>query len=181
MIIKKIKTNKVCPAKLKRHKGFVLLFAVTLSSIILAIALGISNITLKEINFNTSTKNSNDAFLAADTGAECALFYDKLVGSSFPVDGVGRPASINCAGAPRALSFSGTANTGSYDFIITGLGGAATSCAKVNVFKNKTVPPMSVVVTSKGYNIGDLTCSSVNPNRLERELKISSFVGIPPP
>ncbi len=35
-------------------------------------------------------------------------------------------------------------------------------------------------ITSSGYNIGDASCNSTNPNRLGRELKISSKVGVPP-
>src|SRR3989344_2360391 len=113
---KKLKNNKG-PAPhhfSKSGAGFVILFAVTLSSILLAIALGVANIALKEIKFSTSARDTNDAFFVADTGAECALFYDKLSGSSFPIDGVGAPASITCASTDIPVSFSGTSNTGSY-------------------------------------------------------------------
>jgi len=63
--------------EIKKNKGFVILFVVTLSSILLAIALGAANIALKEIKFGTSAKDTNNAFFAADTGAELALFNDK--------------------------------------------------------------------------------------------------------
>ncbi|OGI66254.1 hypothetical protein A3A95_02045 [Candidatus Nomurabacteria bacterium RIFCSPLOWO2_01_FULL_39_18] len=160
------------------RSGFVILFAVTLASLILSIALSVANITFKEISFSTSSRNSSDAFLAADTGAECALFYDKLSGSSFPLDGVGHPATINCTSADLPLSFVGTADTGSYDFIITGLGSLGTSCAKVNVFKNKAVTPPLAIIDSVGYNIGDASCNSTNPNRVERELFVTSAFSI---
>ena len=62
--------------KLKNKKGFVILFAVTLSAILLSIALGVSNIAFNEAKFSTSVKNTNDAFFAADVGAEQALFWD---------------------------------------------------------------------------------------------------------
>src|SRR3989344_7795571 len=76
--------------------GFVILFAVMISSIILAIALGVSNIAFKEIKFSTSVKDTNDAFFAADTGLECALFNDKTGGDSFAEeDGSG---TIACEG-----------------------------------------------------------------------------------
>ncbi|MEK9182536.1 MAG: hypothetical protein AAB809_00470, partial [Patescibacteria group bacterium] len=161
------------------RSGFVILFAVTLTSLILSIALSVANITFKEISFSTSSRNSNDAFLAADTGAECALFYDKLSGSSFPLDGVGHPATINCTSTDLPISFVGTADTGSYDFIITGLGSLGTSCAKVNVFKNKAVTPALATIDSVGYNIGDATCHSTNPSRVERELFVTSAFSVP--
>lgn len=175
-IIKKLNIFKKGPVQPRFYKsgaGFVILFAVTLSSIILAIALGIANIALREIKFSTSNKDANDAFLAADTGAECALFYDKLVGSSFLI--AGPATTINCAGVSFTPTFSGTSNTGSYDFLIAGLGNSGKSCAKVKVFKDKSVSPALVVITSTGYNIGDANCVSTSINRVERELKISSY------
>ena len=60
----------------RNKNGFALLYSVVVSSIILAIALGVSNIAYKEIVFGTSAKDANDAFYAADTAAECTLYYD---------------------------------------------------------------------------------------------------------
>ena len=140
--------------KIKKNKGFVILFAVTLSSILLAISLGVANIALKEIKFGTSAKDTNDAFFAADTAIEYALFNDKPPSSSF-------------------LPSPGTLQT--WDFVVPNLGGGGISCAKVNVEKDNTNPPSTTTrIISKGYNIGDpVTCSSSNPDRIERELKIT--------
>ena len=139
------KKNKARPKKQSRKSGFVILFAVTIASILLAIALGVSNIAYKEVSFGTSGKNANDAFFAADTGAECALFYDKLIGTSFPVGG---PATaINCASTSITPSFSLSGSVSSYDFVIPRLGSAELSCAKVNVSKNSASSPPSVVIT----------------------------------
>jgi len=172
---------------LQKKRGFVILFAVTLSAILLAIALGVANIALKEVKFTTNARNTNNAFFAADTGAECALFNDKLVGSSFPIEG---PASsITCASTTIPVSFSGTIDssgnptTGTYNFSINSLGSLGASCAKINVFKDKRQSPMLVVITSKGYDTGGGVPGSCNPpsNSVERELKISSAVGIASP
>src|SRR3989344_9100858 len=93
-----LKIDKKGPAPYEAkgfRSGFVILFAVTLSSILLSVALGVANVALREVGFSTSARDSSDAFLAADTGAECALFYDKLSSSSFPIEG---PAvAISCA------------------------------------------------------------------------------------
>ncbi len=164
--------------KIKKNKGFVILFAVTLSAILLAIALGVANIAQKEIRFGTSAKDTNDSFVAADTGAECALFYDKLSGSSFPV--AGPATAITCATNTVTPTYSGSANTGSYSFTLTSLGSSGVSCAKVNIFKDQTTSPIKVTITSDGYDIGDSNCNSTNPFRVERELKISSLTGAPP-
>ncbi|OGI59396.1 hypothetical protein A3C60_02455 [Candidatus Nomurabacteria bacterium RIFCSPHIGHO2_02_FULL_37_45] len=153
--------------KIKKNNGFVILFAVMLSSIILAISLGIANIALKEIKFGTNARDTNNAFFAADTGIECALFSDRPP-SSFPV--AGPATALTCASSIPTYS-SGT-NTGLYSFVVTGLGNNGTSCAKVSVFKDgdSNPPYVSTEIISKGYNIGDATCSSSNPDRIEREI-----------
>ncbi len=182
MKIFKIKNKKgSAPYEAKGFRsGFILLFAVTLSAIILSITLGVANITYKEVSFSTSARDSNDAFFAADTGAECALFYDKLGNTSFPIDGVGAPASINCAGRTATVASAVNGSGASYSFIIHSMGSLNTACAKVNIVKNTTESPAKVTITSTGYNVGDESCISTNSRRVERELIISSFVGATP-
>lgn len=154
MIFKKIKNY---------NNGFVILFAVTLASIILSIALGVANISEKEIKFGTSARDTNDAFAAADTGIECALFYDKSLTAS---NAFGGTASMTCSG----LSIIPVASPANFwTFVITGIGSSSQSCAKVTV--DKTVPP-ATVITSKGYNIGSGACNYTNPNHIERELEV---------
>lgn len=150
--------------KKKNNKGFVLLFSVMLSSIILAVALGVANIAYKEIRFGTSVKDTNNSFFAADTGAECALFNDKSSFSSFPQSG--GPTSIQCAGQP--INFITTSP--SWNFVITGLGSDGQSCAKVNV--SKTFSPNTTQIISKGYNDGGATCTQV-ASSVERQLELS--------
>jgi hypothetical protein len=162
--MKKIKT--------KNNRGFAILFAVTLSSIVLGIALGVVNISLKEIKFGTSARSTNDAFFAADTGIECALANDKSTSESFIE-----------AGEPFVYCLGGEiVPEGSYpffEFVISGLGSAEQSCAKISVLKTEAIdqqePPVPATTTiiSKGYDTGDESCDSVNPDRIEREIKIT--------
>ncbi len=153
----------------KNNKGFVILFAVTISAVLLAIALGVSNIAFKEVKFSTSARDTNDAFFAADTGIECALFYDKPP-SYFPITG---PAtSITCASNTVIPTFSGTPNVDVlYSFFITGLGNTNASCVKVSVSKIKSGSNILTTAIAKGYNIGDASCNSTNLDRIEREIK----------
>lgn len=167
MIIKNIKKNKGhVPYEAKGFRsGFVLLYAVMLSSIILAITLGVANISLKEINFSTSAKDTNDAFFAADTGAECALYYDKSTTSAF-IDP--SPPSISCNGNDVAL----TSNPPYWNFIVSQLGSERKSCAKVTVDKSD---PTSTAIISKGYNDGGDAIDSCDQgqNSVERQLEVS--------
>lgn len=179
MITKKIKKNKAFPgSETLRHSdqgrnmirksqssttGFVILFVVIVSSIILAVTLAITNISLKEIKFSTSAKDTNDALFAADTGAECALINDKSTGDSFVQ--TGSSGIVSCLG--QTIPLSGAYP--SWNFILSGLGSAGLGCAKVSV--DKTVSPTAVI--SKGYNIGDASCNSSSTNRVERELQLT--------
>src|SRR3989344_7044972 len=161
--------------ELKKKRGFVLLFAVTLVSILLAIAMGISNIALKEENFSTSAENSSDAIFAADTIAECALYYDRGDIDRFKWPDSGTP--ITCASGTGTPAVSGDASSWAYDFTIAGFG-SNNACAKLNISKSGS-SPYTTVVTSRGYNIGDGACDSTDPNRTERELELT-YSGNPP-
>jgi Tfp pilus assembly protein PilX len=146
-------------------KGIALLFSVMLSAIFLTIALGVLNISVKELNFSTSGKDTNNAFFAADSGVECALYNDKSGSTTF----TGTDSTIDCFGTSYPLSPT-------FDFNINiGLGSNGNSCAKVNV--SKTFDGNDIVtattITSKGYNIGDSNCTSSNTNRVERVLEVN--------
>lgn len=160
--------------KTKKNKGFVILFAVTLSAILLSIALGVSGIALKEVKFGTSAKETNNAFFAADIGVECALVNDKSSGSVFV-----SPSNplLTCNGNSNIATTESP--TSFWTFTISGLGNTAQSCAKVTV--DKRASPVTTVI-SKGYNTGNAFCGSSNPDRIERQIKTTyTGGGLPPP
>ncbi len=160
--------------KIKKNKGFVILYAVMISSMLLAIALGVTSISLKEIKFGTSAIDTNNAFFAADIGAECALYYNKSTSANRFIFPEPDPAtSITCATTTVRPTFSGDANLWSYDFTIPNLGSSRQSCVKVVVLKNNRSAAVLTTITSKGYNIGDASCNSTNPNRVERQLELN--------
>lgn len=167
MKYKDLQKNKACPPT---RRGFVILFAVTLAAILLAIALGVSNIALKEIKFGTSAKDTNNAFFAADAGVECARINDKSSSNSFVQ--TGGISTISCMGSNITIN-------GSYpvwDFVISGLGSSNQGCAKVTV--NKTSIPNTTII-SKGYNNGSGagTCNPTS-NSVERELTTTYGGGV---
>ncbi len=160
--------------KNKRNSAFVMLFAVVVSGIILTITLGVTDIALKELSFDTSAKSTNDAFFAADAGVECALFYE-LIGEG-DSSAFGQPSAglnTSCAGTDVDLNNgSSTPTTGPWTFYLYPLGSSGNACAIVNV--TKTSNPDVTTIVSKGYNLGGNTydCTSTNPNRVERELLV---------
>ena len=70
--------------KKRSQNGAVLLIAVTVASLVLAIGLGILNITTKEIILSAYSRESGKAFHASNTGIECALFWDISYAKSEP-------------------------------------------------------------------------------------------------
>jgi hypothetical protein len=69
--------NTTYQNKTKQTKGFTLFVALVVSSMLLAVGFSLSNIILKQLIFSSSGKESQLAFYAADSGAECALFWDR--------------------------------------------------------------------------------------------------------
>lgn len=59
-----------------QQKGFTLFYAVLTASLLLAIGIAIFNITFKELILSSGARESANAFYAADTGLECALYWD---------------------------------------------------------------------------------------------------------
>ena len=150
---------------LQKNKAFVLLFSIMLSSILLAITIGVTNIALKEINFSASARDTNDAFFAADTGIECALLYDSSTASQNAFTGTAGP-DISCANSNITISRPSLDPV--WNFVVPYLSVAGKACAIVKVDKT-----LGTVIVSKGYNTGDGSCVSTNLNRVEREIQAS--------
>jgi hypothetical protein len=112
---------------------------------------------------------SNDAFFAADTGAECALFYDRsaLEENAF----IGR-AKMECAGSPVTLLGSAP----SWNFIVSKLGTTTNSCAIVSVTKDTDINDLTrTKIISRGYNTGGSVPDVCIPgsNAVVRELEVN--------
>jgi len=157
--------------EIKKNRGFVLLFAVVISSIVLAITLGVLNIALKELNFTTSAKDTNDAFFAADTGVECALYWDNGLNTAqqFPSS----PSTMACAGIPIDVMSDGV---GGGLFYVLGLGGSENSCATVTITKYPLATPVPYTsIVSKGYNIAYTSGGICTPiqKSVERQLEVT--------
>ncbi len=63
-------------------RGFTLLLAALVASIVLALGSSIFTIAKKQITLSSLGRDSQFAFYAADTVAECALYYDVRFSSS---------------------------------------------------------------------------------------------------
>jgi Tfp pilus assembly protein PilX len=161
------------------NSGFTLFIALIVSSLLLAIGFSLSTIILKQLVFANSGKESQLAFYAADSGAECALYWDrKNVDGLTDFNGTFTASStistfddIFCGtGGPTTPQ---TARVGSFLKTYDASGEQATTtfyvdysdssdlnhkaCAKVTVFKwidtTSGTPVEKTQIESRGYNV----------------------------
>ncbi|HZS42647.1 MAG TPA: pilus assembly PilX N-terminal domain-containing protein [Candidatus Paceibacterota bacterium] len=169
----------------KNKNGFTLLFASLVVSLLLSIGLAILNITLQQVLLSSAAKESQFAFYNADTGIECALYWDKNgpSGRIFATSSQSNSlvaSDINCNGVTASAWSSALSNSGdgswdtSFDLIYP--------TGECDVVKNPTTPIVHIVVNksfpdnintytdikSRGYN----TCDANNPRRVERGLEV---------
>ena len=142
------------------NKGFTLLVAVLVSGVLLAIGLAIFNITIKELLLSSSGRDSQFAFYAADSGAECALYWDQK-GGGFSTS---TASAISCNATSIAdVGGEGYDTAMSFQFEVDGF------CSIVAVTKSETHPRTKV--ESKGYNTS--CANTTNPRRIERAIRVT--------
>ena len=158
------------------RRGFVVLFAIILSTIILSISLGISQIALKETQFAISGVDANNAFYLADAGVECALFIDYLDPVTGVFSGSGTGSSTPCGN----LYFSVNAGFPNSPLQMTnfmiGAPNASRNCATVSVAKTlDTNDGVSTVTDIISMGRSKLVNNSCVPDTgtIERELDVS--------
>jgi hypothetical protein len=169
---------RILPSFLDKHsekKGFAMLYAVLVSSLLLSIGISIFNLTVKELVLSSSGRESQFAFYAADTGAECALYWDfRGNGQIFATSTDGRtpiPAAPDCIGTPITISNIAYPAGGGAETTISltiPSGTAVPYCAVVKVKKYVNNFLETTRINSYGYN----TCDSTDPGRIERGLRI---------
>lgn len=158
-------------------RGFTLLIAVILSSVVLAVGLALLDVSYKQLLLASSAKESQYAFYAADGALECALYYDQ----QFDLFNTNPKAldnltgkDIMCGGQKVvAGSYSHTTDSGDGQTLITKF---AISCptdptlsqANVTVYKNSPTLPANSL-----YAVGESSCDPTDIRRIERGLKVT--------
>lgn len=158
------------------QRGFTLLLAALIASIVLAIGTAVFDIAQKELILSSAGRNSQFAFYAADSASECALFWDtryQYFATSTPT----LSPEPFCDGQTLAVSPTYTPSspasypyTMSFWYASTDSGGQY-YCADVSVTKSQGVQLGSVdtVVHADGYStaVGSPSaCDPPQPNTL---------------
>lgn len=148
----------------QKNKGFAMLFTVLVISVIMAIALGISDLTFKQTLLSNLTKNSQLAFYQADSGAECGMYYDITMGqlpAGTTIDEA--PLQITCGSTTASLVTS--QSTTDY-FVYQQDINDARPCFAVAFDKTYSTSQKNIV-KARGFS----TCQS-NTHQVERGLVV---------
>lgn len=144
-------------------RGFTLIIAVLVSSVVVSVGLTLLDITYKQITLASSATQSQYAFYNADTTLECALYWDQKFGA-FDFTTPLQAESITCNNIPVTdyTSYVPTAGTRRTEFAIPCE--AYGTLGYVTIDKTTT---NETVILANGYN----SCDEDDLRRIERGLK----------
>lgn len=150
----------------KDQRGFTLLLAALIVSIVLALGTSIFNLVQKELILSSIGRDSQFAFYAADTGAECALYWD-IRHQRFPTS-TPSTAEVICDNQSETTSALDTGDTivSSFQFQPNSY------CAEVSIEKSFDAEgAVRTVIHANGFN---RSCDSIaNSSRaLQRSVEL---------
>ncbi len=146
------------------NRGFVALFTVLIAAVVLAMAVGIANISLKQIILSASSTDANESFYAADSGVECVLFHDLRGTTPNSFDANQAFSTIECGGIN--IQIAQVVPGFFLEFQVPYNDNKA--CAYVTVEKDFTANTTRVI--SRGINA---TCGELNPRSTERVIEVT--------
>jgi len=161
-----------------RQRGFTLLLAALVASIVLSLGASIYEIAQKEVQLSSLGRDSQFAFYAADTAAECALYWDfrySYFGTSTPSN----PAAQNptCDSQPlgatgRSANFPYTMTSGQMNlFSDTTAGGGYCTVVAVQKTLDPTTQAVRTLIHADGYNVSCATITTA-PQALQRSVEL---------
>ncbi|MBC7836833.1 hypothetical protein H7X87_03595 [Acetobacteraceae bacterium] len=156
------------------RRGFTIFFAVLVASLSLSVGLAIYDLLVRELVLSQTVRESQYAIYAADTGIECALYWDSKApvlngatsvfgtSSTAGAAGWGSSASPFCTGQNISTLWGSVPPPGSdanhatttFTMYITAAG-ANGPCVRVEIGKY-SVPTLRTSVEAHGYN----TCAT---------------------
>lgn len=154
--------------KIKKKKGYAILFTVIIISAISALAAGLANTSYKQLILSSLVKNSQSAFYQADTAADCALYADLIYNTTIKPGFFENEELWFCGGIDLKVLPVGD-DFKSYNLIPVDEE-SNDPCFRISVTKSLSVSEESqgVQIKARGYNI----CKLNNPRVVEREIEI---------
>lgn len=153
-------------------KGYALYTAIMLTSLLFLVAYSTLNIVLKQLELSAIGSDSNIAFYNADSGVECAMYWD-LKNGSISAFSTTTSGTISCNNQTISTGSQTVSTNPSSQSRIGGGGNSnpvsifqidfTKGCAIVTITKNTN---SSTFIESRGYN----SCSG--SRRFERGIKV---------
>jgi Tfp pilus assembly protein PilE len=151
------------------QRGFTLLIAIILSTVVLTVGLALLDVAYKQVILSSTAKQSQAAFYNADSALECALFYDQ------------KKDSFDFSTTTDFTVTNGTYNGSDPTVHITKF---AIPCVGGGISASTTIYKYTNGATSL-YADGFNTCTATDPRRVDRGLKATygdaTLVIAPPP
>ena len=162
------------------HKrGFTLLIAVVVASLMLILAASISSLVQKEVVLSSIGRDSQYAFYAADSALECTLYWDFQKAAFGPTQS---SQSVVCDGQTIAaepgsgttvsggvVTFPGYGTPMEFYYETSDPVTGAKYCAKVSITKEpKDTKGPKTYVQAHGYNVA---CAVVDAGSSDRALE----------
>ncbi|MFZ2523288.1 MAG: hypothetical protein WAW92_02775 [Minisyncoccia bacterium] len=152
----------------KIKNGFALLIAIVTTSLLLLVSFVVVNTALKQVVIAYSNQESQYAYYNAESGIECAIYWDLKNPSGTSAFATNTPSTISCNSANYSVGGGGVSNATS-TFTINSL--QPKGCVVVRVAKVPS-PPSSYGLTrieSYGYN----NCNTGAARKVERGITIT--------
>lgn len=138
-------------------KGFTLFIAMVVMATLLLVSTAVASLAVKGSFIYSTARESQHAFYAADSGLECALYWDVKNPSGYSAFSTSTASVITCNGNTATVGGSAT-STFSIDLT------PDPYCARVVVSKRLDG---STIIESSGYN----NCDAFSPRRVERAVR----------
>ena len=150
-----VKKNKV-----SGNRGFTLFIAMVVMGVLMLIAAGVASLAVRQSRIAYSARESQFAFYAADTGIDCAIYWDISNPSGSSAFATSSSSSISCNETSATVGGS-SQSTFSFDL------SPDPYCVEVTVTKEYDDGTLVTTIESLGYN----TCDTDNPRRVERAVR----------
>jgi len=184
---RKFRLARKLPSDYVLSRGFTMLFAVLMASVLLAVGVSIFNISLKELKISSAVRESNLAFYTADSGRECAIYWDlyalhknggtgdfwgfATTTKSLADKTVASDTDLSCGSGILDFSISKSGTSATTKFTVQlGTNPEQPYCADVSVVKTvEGDGAVNTTIVSQGHN----TCDLTDPTAVERGIQVA--------